>query len=219
MSEKTCIKCLLLKPLSEFSKDKTRPDGHFPYCKVCKKISNAECNLDREKARARGRKYGRSLKDRPEKSEIVERRKSYHREYHAKRQSVDETYRQQAIERARKHYKDTPREHHTAINRKWRAENAEYSKQRARELHLLTTYGLSIDDYNAMLESQGGACAICRRKPEQVKSKVSVLVVDHCHSSGKVRALLCYTCNYGLGQFADNPDLLKAATAYIEAHK
>jgi hypothetical protein len=55
------------------------------------------------------------------------------------------------------------------------------------------------------LESQGGVCAICSRGP------AADLVVDHCHAREKFRALLCRSCNAGLGQFQDEPHLLRAA--------
>ena len=98
--------------------------------------------------------------------------------------------------------------------RDW-AENPYYKSeewaQRLRNRRLKTTYGLSIDDYNALLARQGGACAICRKQPEQR------LCVDHCHVTKKVRRLLCRRCNLGIGYFNDDPRLLRLAVAYLEA--
>ena len=74
-----------------------------------------------------------------------------------------------------------------------------------------SNYGLSIEDYNALLAQQGGACAICRKQPEQR------LCVDHCHVTKKVRRLLCRRCNLGIGYFHDDPSLLRLAAAYLEA--
>jgi hypothetical protein len=54
-----------------------------------------------------------------------------------------------------------------------------------------------------MLEVQGGLCAVCKAAP--------AVHVDHDHVTGAVRALLCFNCNGGLGQFKDNPELLHAA--------
>ena len=61
-----------------------------------------------------------------------------------------------------------------------------------------------------MLEGQGGVCAICRAAP--------AAHVDHDHSTGAVRALLCFNCNGGLGQFRDDPAVLQAAVFYVQHH-
>jgi hypothetical protein len=61
-----------------------------------------------------------------------------------------------------------------------------------------------------MLEAQGGVCAICRAAP--------AAHVDHDHATGEVRALLCFNCNGGLGQFRDDPFLLHVAAFYVEHH-
>jgi hypothetical protein len=61
-----------------------------------------------------------------------------------------------------------------------------------------------------MLEDQGGLCAICRTAP--------AAHVDHDHQTGAVRALLCFNCNGGLGQFRDDPGLLHLAAFYLEHH-
>lgn len=64
-----------------------------------------------------------------------------------------------------------------------------------------------------MAEAQGGKCAICK------SAGSGKLHVDHCHESGKVRQLLCNTCNGGLGLFKDNPELMRVAAQYVEKHK
>jgi hypothetical protein len=73
-------------------------------------------------------------------------------------------------------------------------------------------YGISMREHKAMLARQRGVCAICRRQ-----SGRAALGVDHCHKTGKVRGLLCPSCNFGLGFFRDDPSLTRAATAYLEA--
>jgi len=72
-------------------------------------------------------------------------------------------------------------------------------------------YGLTPDQYSQMLEQQGGGCAICGVTPNGKR-----LAVDHCHTTGKVRGLLCSPCNTGLGVFKDNTDLLHNAVKYLE---
>lgn len=78
-----------------------------------------------------------------------------------------------------------------------------------RRKYLLSQYGISVDDYNQMYEFQNGRCAICGTWYEK-------LSVDHDHRTGKVRKLLCGTCNTGLGLFKDNPKILKMAATYID---
>jgi hypothetical protein len=79
----------------------------------------------------------------------------------------------------------------------------------------LQRYGMTPEEYDALLEAQNGVCAICK-KPE--KTKRGVLHVDHDHSTGKNRALLCSLCNPGLGCFQDSPELLEAAKVYLVRH-
>ncbi|SNX96470.1 Recombination endonuclease VII [Geodermatophilus sabuli] len=81
----------------------------------------------------------------------------------------------------------------------------------SRTYHLKRRYGISAEDADAMLEAQGGLCAICRSAP--------ALHVDHDHGTGAVRALLCFNCNGGLGQFRDDPFLLRMAAFYVEGHR
>jgi hypothetical protein len=71
-------------------------------------------------------------------------------------------------------------------------------------------YGLTEQCYADMLAEQGGVCAICKDPPG-----VRRLAIDHCHSTGVVRGLLCGPCNVSLGQFKDNPRILLEAAKYL----
>jgi predicted nucleic acid-binding Zn ribbon protein len=83
------------------------------------------------------------------------------------------------------------------------------------------SFGITLEQYNEMLEKQGGLCAICGQ-PESAKngwnSKTRFLAVDHCHDTGKIRGLLCTQCNQGLGNFRDDTARMKAAIHYLESH-
>lgn len=88
------------------------------------------------------------------------------------------------------------------------------------EWRLKTVFGITVDEYNQMLERQNGLCAICRNPETAVRSgRVLPLSVDHDHETGVVRALLCGNCNAGLGQFKDSPELLTLAALYVSTHK
>ena len=89
-------------------------------------------------------------------------------------------------------------------------------KESIREYQLQHKFGITSSDYTRMWEDQGGVCKICKQ-PEPVKGRS--LAVDHCHTTGKVRGLLCGLCNGGLGKFRDNPQLLKEAINYLEISK
>lgn len=81
-----------------------------------------------------------------------------------------------------------------------------------RAAKLRRMYGLTIAQYDALLEHQGGCCAICKTDTPKGKGRFNV---DHCHETGEVRGLLCVNCNNGLGRFFDNPSLLAAAIQYL----
>jgi hypothetical protein len=83
----------------------------------------------------------------------------------------------------------------------------------------LRQYGLDKDGYDTMLATQGGVCAICGCEPRRRKGQRDVLLhVDHDHATGKVRGLLCFNCNGGLGKFKDTPEHLIRAAEYLRRH-
>lgn len=89
----------------------------------------------------------------------------------------------------------------------------EPSKEAKWGSHLLRQYGLSKEQFYEMWERQNRVCAICMQ--ECNNSNNTKLCVDHCHSTGKVRGLLCFKCNTGLGRFNDSPELLERAADYL----
>jgi hypothetical protein len=132
----------------------------------------------------------------------------------------------QAAAKARKEANPELKQVARERTQRWRQENPErYAanlkrfkesggmKKALRKWHLKTKYGLTPEQYDQMLESQGGGCAICGKPPGD-----TALHVDHCHETGRVRGLLCFSCNAGLGQFKHDPDLLYSAMTYAGAH-
>lgn len=90
-----------------------------------------------------------------------------------------------------------------------------------KEQNLYHTFGITLAEYNSMLAKQNNVCAICKQ-PETVKhqsGKVRDLSVDHNHTTGKIRAPLCSSCNMGLGKFKDNFEYLVDAAKYIQKHE
>jgi hypothetical protein len=85
-----------------------------------------------------------------------------------------------------------------------------------RKSHLKRCYGMTMESYQEMLESQNGLCKICGRPPMPKKP----LFVDHNHANGDIRGLLCNKCNSVLGFAEDNTATLEAAKQYLlEYHK
>lgn len=81
-------------------------------------------------------------------------------------------------------------------------------------------YGLSSSQYQAMLDDQGGVCAICGKPSDRIHKGVRVdLYVDHNHETGKVRGLLCEGCNSGIGYFRESADNLRKAIDYLARTK
>lgn len=79
----------------------------------------------------------------------------------------------------------------------------------------LRRYGITPEDYDRMLEEQGGGCAICGNAANLWRPGC-LLHVDHCHETGVVRGLLCDRCNMGVGYFNDDSVLLRLAAEYLE---
>lgn len=97
----------------------------------------------------------------------------------------------------------------------WVAANpSEYERAR-RKSHLKKHYGITAEQFDAMLAAQGGQCAICSEPPTDARGFRPH--VDHCHASGKIRGILCGRCNKALGQFKDDASLLRRAIAYLES--
>lgn len=101
------------------------------------------------------------------------------------------------------------RECHKAYNRERYAKNNGAAK--ARRARLRRDFGITPEQYDAMALAQEYRCAICDTHAENFH-------VDHCHATGRVRQLLCSTCNWGLGSFMDDPARLRAAAEYVERH-
>ena len=89
-----------------------------------------------------------------------------------------------------------------------------YDPVRMRSLALKRLYGITLDDYNRMLKIQNNRCAICNGT-ETINRHHNNLSVDHCHATGKVRGLLCSSCNSGIGKMKDDVELLEKAIAYL----
>lgn len=97
--------------------------------------------------------------------------------------------------------------------------NVDKKKQYFR--HVRNLYGLTQEEYNKMFFEQDNKCKICKN-PEKVITKkgiIKLLSVDHCHTTGKVRGLLCQNCNVLLANAKDNIDILESSIIYLKESK
>jgi hypothetical protein len=105
---------------------------------------------------------------------------------------------------------------------KWRAESRRYQQNRAkadpnywRAKAIKGRYGITIEEYAQLLNAQGNRCAICRQPADKMERKC----IDHCHRTGKVRGILCQSCNVALAHLRDDPLIALLASEYLERHR
>lgn len=113
-----------------------------------------------------------------------------------------------ARERVRQWAKDNP-ERVAARQAEYRANGRKAAIDRRYQLK--RKYGITPEQYDALLAEQSGVCGICGRPPRDDIA----LHVDHDHTTGRIRGLLCFRCNNALGDFEDDHDRLGAALHYL----
>ena len=112
---------------------------------------------------------------------------------------------------------------HLQKTREWKARNTSKVKadrkqhyrqnmERSSATNRSRNYGLTPEQVQQMLEAQGGVCVICHK----LCKSGNRLAIDHCHTTQKVRGMLCGNCNRGLGSYLDSPELLRRAALYLE---
>lgn len=106
-----------------------------------------------------------------------------------------------------------------SLRKEIRAKVKEWQEKnpRKRKEHRLKKYGITIEEFETILASQGNSCAICGHSDTSDKNFFPV--VDHCHDTGNVRGILCMNCNMGIGKLKDSPEIIKSALRYIKCAK
>lgn len=82
-----------------------------------------------------------------------------------------------------------------------------------KDYQLRATYGITLAEFHARYEAQGSVCALCRKAVPVERNRH----VDHCHDTGRIRGILCFDCNKGLGLLGDSPESIKRALDYVSA--
>lgn len=102
-------------------------------------------------------------------------------------------------------------------HKRYTERNREKISKVARNTYLKTNYGITQEAYEALLKEQNSACAICSIKAPNSTNKY--LHVDHCHTSGKIRSLLCSRCNTAIGLLKESTLVAFKAFKYLVKHK
>src|SRR3954447_2103828 len=189
---KQCPDCGEFKSLAEFTLSKKNRDGRGTYCRPC---FNARSRLQREKKAAA---EGRIVKRR----RIVPDGQKYCPRC-ATTQPVAMFGRNRAASDGLTAY---CRPCHNTVTK----QSVERLYGNTRDYHLRRRYGITSADVHAMVEAQGGTCAVCDGKPEHV---------DHDHATGRVRGILCFNCNQALGNARDDVQVLKGLIDYLRLHR
>ena len=192
---KICTQCKTEKPLVEFSKSSINPDGRQYKCKPCSNTASRE---------ARKRRLERNP-DHDKKIKQVWYKKN----------------REISLERARLYRINNPewakaandKHHKSGYNwRKKFPERAKETSKRQAFLRKLKQYNLTPETFQAMIDKQDGKCAICGIVPSDG------LVIDHNHSTNKVRELLCNRCNPAVGMVQENLQIAYNLISYLQKH-
>jgi hypothetical protein len=195
---KCCTKCNVLKPLTEFGKRKNSKDGLYVWCKICASKASMD-HYRTEKGRETNKKAALNykLKNSEKIKQYMEgyRKIKFTPEYKEEQRQKNKLRYQNNLEKYKK-YRD---------NR----------KNENRENSLKANFGINIKEYNVILEKQNHCCDICGLHKSNFTRQ---LAVDHCHTTDKVRGLLCVNCNLAIGNFRDDITVLKKAINYLQKH-
>lgn len=193
---KICTKCTKEKPLTSFRKASKYKDGYQYRCKAC---------ID-------GKEPHKPITEGLKKCKCCEKEKDISEFGNVK--AKGKPYKSSICKSCKSKKKDEKMKNPTN-----RTESYIIMKEKINHKSKLSIkYGLTIEDYNRMLEEQNHVCKICKNSETKLNSKGTLqkLSVDHCHDSLKIRGLLCQKCNTGIGMFKDNIDYLKQAILYLE---
>lgn len=196
MPEKTCTACDETLDASRFYRDKMSKTGLKTRCKPCENAGRAaSARVAREREDAAGVRTCKTC-------EVTKPFSEYFQTAHRDPSGIPR-YRQKC-KSCHQEYTNAWRRDHAAELLERRQASAE---RRYRKMKLIK-YGITEAELSQMEAESAGTCRICLRQ-------VAKLVIDHCHTSGRPRALLCATCNQGLGLFRDDPEALTRASQYL----
>jgi hypothetical protein len=211
---KQCCRCKNILPLDSFSKERAVEGGLSRRCKLCCMALN---KVAREKRKTKPKILVGATKKCNHCGDFLPFA-DFHRNLDT-RDGFDKICRRCKAEKGRARTLSLTEEQRKRLRDRGRERaRTEPYRARTRERRFQRLYGVTTDWVSETRTKQGGACAICRTRPSESHG-ISGLHLDHCHSTNKVRGLLCSLCNKGLGSFKDSIDLLLSAGAYLEQYQ
>ena len=197
MKKKTCNRCGTLKDLDEFSRDKTRKDGYQTICKACIRERTQENTISIE-----NNGYIRTIEQRRRMSSSHRGQIPWNKGTGGCKNGHDPSL-----------YVCLPSGVFVCLGckringKKYRAGNREKLSIKNR----VARYNMSLEELDELWSKQNGRCAICNGTLDTKK-----YCIDHDHSSGKVRGLLCSSCNTAIGLLKDSPEIICNAMRYLK---
>lgn len=140
-------------------------------------------------------------------------RRLYHKEYARNHPDLNRGWRiknKDHVKEMSKQYYNSNKERYKQYSNKWRHTHSLEIKTKLKYRHLKIKYNLTKEQWQQLLITQNYRCAIC---------SISIDIkpcVDHCHKTGRIRGLLCDSCNIGLGKFKDTIDIMEKAIKYLK---
>lgn len=147
----------------------------------------------------------------------------YHKNhYQLNKQRIDKQVKEwkekniEKVKEDKKKWQQNNKDRHHETNVKYRDKH----RVRLNIMARVREYGITIEEYKAMIVAQDNKCAICFLPETKIwRGKQTELCLDHCHKNGGLRQLLCFQCNLGLGAFKDDPARLQSAITYLKKHE
>lgn len=244
VDSKRCPKCQTTKAAEHFGACKTKPDGLQSWCKECHRVNYKRLRADRVEPDLSGTKTCFTCEEEKPRTEFYgamtfdglagscksctgskQRTKYKHRPKNPDcppgHKKCTACFEVKTAEEFSKHPRgaDGRLTQCKACVKAKNAARAAALPQKRRAAGLKQNYGITYDQYERWLELRGHSCEICGYEmPKDARGAAARLHVDHDHSTGALRGLLCSKCNAGLGHFKDDPGLLYVAAEYLEEH-
>ena len=213
---KKCSRCYTSLEEAQFCKCASSADGLHSWCASCRKQYRID---NKEQINKKSKEYSELNKE-----AILKRSRENHAKHRDKELELGRAYyyknkdkvkaslalRADKISELQKKYYLANKEQLNEKQRDYHRNN----KPKARDRKLQRAFGLTLEEYNNKLSNQNNICAICGGVDNDRS-----LAVDHDHTTGKIRDLLCKSCNLILGRVKEDTSILENMVAYLKRHK
>lgn len=201
---KACSKCRVTKVIGDFGFDRKRKDGRYPACRECVRVAAA---VYRSKP---GYAEKQAVRTKAWRERNAEHSKEMAKAYRNRPEVKERTAAWRAAKLAANpdHFREMSRRNALAA----------YHRQpdHRKRAHLLKRYGLTLAAFDEMLRAQDGGCAVCGlTDPPNTRPNATPWCVDHCHTTNRVRSILCNRCNKVVGMLNEQADLAARVEMYI----